>query len=213
MLRNFPRILLFVALTALAAAVPAQQFDEGIEYRRITPVVPVETDAGVEVVELFWYGCPHCFTFEPHLKRWLSQKPEHVTFKRVPAVFGNPVWALHARAFYTAEALGVLDTIHEPLFNAIHLQRRPLSSEQQLAEFFAEHGVAGESFKKTFHSFGVNAAVRRAADLSERYQIGGVPALVVEGKHRTEGPMAASYEGMLQVLDFLIAQEGDAGAR
>lgn len=200
------RGLLAALLMLCMGAALAQEFDEGIEYRRITPAQPTGTEK-IEVIELFWYGCPHCFNFEPHLNAWLRRKPENVEFTRIPAVF-NAQWALHARAFYTAEALGVLDRVHGTLFETIHVKKRRLNSEQELAALFASQGVDEKTFRQTFNSFAVDAKVRRAADLSQRYQIEGVPALIVEGKYRIEGPTAGGLRAMIDVLGYLIDQEG-----
>jgi len=209
MIRTHGIRALFAALLMLVMAAPhAQEFDEGIEYQRITPAQPTATDK-IEVIELFWYGCPHCFNFEPHVNAWLRRKPDNVEFTRIPAVF-NAQWALHARAFYTAEALDVLDRVHGPIFETIHVKKRPLNSEQALAALFASHGVDEKTFKQTFRSFAVDAKVRRAADLSQRYQIDGVPALIVEGKYRIEGANAGGLRGMIDVLGYLIDKEGQA---
>lgn len=205
---GFALLLLSLLFTAHAA----EEYFEGFQYARINPAQPTAAAAGkVEVVEMFWYGCPHCYSFEPHLQEWLKRKPANVEFVRIPAIFGNKLWRLHATAYYTAEALGVLDKVHEPLFEAIHKGKRKLDSEDELAELFARHGgVEKDKFRTTFHSFTVQAKVGRAADLSQRYGLSGVPALVVNGKFRTDGPMAQTYQGMLNVVDHLVAQESGA---
>jgi protein dithiol oxidoreductase (disulfide-forming) len=205
-------IALSVATGALAAEGGApSNFTEGIEYQRIVPPQPTETAPKVEVVEVFWYGCPHCFHFEPALEEWLKHKPDDVVFRRMPAIFTNPIWELDARAYYTAEALGVLDKIHPALFDAMHKSHRRLDTEAALAAFFAEHGVSHEEFQRTFHSFYVDTKVREARLMSQRYGIDGVPAMVVAGKYRTEASLAGSEEAMLRVVDFLVAREAAAG--
>jgi thiol:disulfide interchange protein DsbA len=196
-----------IALLAVLATPVWAGIDEGIEYKTISPRVANQVeDKKIEVVELFWYGCPHCFHFEPSLLKWLKQKPKDVNFVRVPAVF-NPTWGLHARAYYTAEVLGILDKIHEPLFNAIHLKKQKMATANELADFFAAHGIEKETFYETFNSFAVDAKVRRATDLTHRYGIDGVPSLIVNGKYRTSGSMAGGQQKMLQVVDYLIKQE------
>ncbi|MFA7096531.1 MAG: thiol:disulfide interchange protein DsbA/DsbL [Gammaproteobacteria bacterium] len=203
------KILVFLlAMVAMSLAFGAQnkRFDEGIEYQLINPPQPTTNPAKVEVVELFWYGCPHCFVFEPHLNAWLERKPANVEFIRIPATL-NPGWAIHARAYYTAEVLGVLDKIHEPLFHAMHVQKRRLNNEAELAAFFAAQGVSEEDFRKTFNSFAVETKLRRAAGLVQRYGVSGVPAVVINGKYRTDGSLAGSYENLLQVMDYLIQKE------
>jgi thiol:disulfide interchange protein DsbA len=201
-------ISLSVAAGALAAEADAPtNFTEGIEYQRIVPPQPTETAPKVEVVEVFWYGCPHCFHFEPALEAWLKHKPDDVVFRRLPAIFTNPLWELDARAYYTAEALGVLDKIHPALFDAIHKSHRKLNTEAALAAFFAENGVSDEDFRRTFHSFYVDTKVREARLMTQRYGIDGVPSMVVAGKYRTEASLAGSEEAMLRVVDFLVARE------
>ena len=196
----------------LMQAVPAMAgFDEGIEYLPIKPPVPTDNNKKVEVVELFWYGCPHCYAFEPKLLAWLKHKPANVEFIRIPAVFPNrPLWELHARAYYTAELLGVLDKTHEALFDAIHKDRQSLFDEDSLANFYAKYGVDKKLFKETMHSFGVQMKVDRAKELSRRYGIDGVPTLVIDGKFRTYASLTNGEDGMLKVTDFLIEKESKA---
>lgn len=199
--------VLFLALGLLLSLSAAAEYDEGIEYKRISPPVPVEVPAGkIEVVELFWYGCPHCFRFEPLLDAWVKKLPGDVVFRRIPAVF-NARWALHAKAFYTAELLKVLDRMHPVLFDAIHVQHRKLNTPQALRELFAEHGVKPADFDRVFNSFAVDVKLRRATELTRRYGIEGVPSLVVQGTFRTDGPLANGHQGMLRIADYLIAQE------
>ncbi|MFO7604382.1 MAG: thiol:disulfide interchange protein DsbA/DsbL [Gammaproteobacteria bacterium] len=201
------RVWLTGILLLLAMPLWAAGYDEGIEYKSVSPRVANHIDDGkTEVVEMFWYGCSHCFAFEPNLHEWLKTKPANVNFVRVPAVF-NPRWGLHARAYYTAEVLGVLDKTHQALFDAMHLKKQKMESSDELASFFAAHGVSKEKFIETFNSFAVDAKVRRATDLTQRYAIDGVPTLIVNGKYRTSGSMAGSREKMLLVVDHLIKQE------
>lgn len=190
---------------APAGPVGAQSaYAEGEHYTTITPPVDRQTEGGnAEVVELFWYGCPHCYSFEPYIESWLDQKPDGVAFVRVPAVF-NKRWAFHARAFYTAEALGVLDKIHRPLFEAIHERRNPMGEVSDIAALFAQHaGIDEATFMNTFNSFSVDSKVRRAAQLTRDYKLTGVPSLVVNGKHRTTASQAGGYGEMLKVAEEL----------
>ena len=202
-------VMSLILVPALTASVAVAGIDEGIEYKKVEPAQPTITKDKIEVVELFWYGCPHCYHFEPKLKAWLAKKPDNVVFLRIPAVF-NPLWALHAKAYYTAEALDVLDKIHEPLFDAIHKHKMKLDNEAVLQKFFADYGVSADDFKNTFNSFVIDAKVRRAADLTKRYRIDGVPTMIVNGKYRTDGPMANGQDGMLKIVDFLVEKESRA---
>ncbi len=179
------------------------------EYEIISPPVPTANPDKVEVVELFWYRCPHCYRLQPIMERWLQTKPDNVDFIRMPAILsGN--WALHARAYYTAEVLHVVDQIHRPLFDAIHAERRDLDSEEALRKFFGEFGVDADTFNKTWNSFAVETKVRRARAMTQRYGIDGTPAVIINGKYRTDGTMAGNYANMMKVIDELIAKETQA---
>jgi thiol:disulfide interchange protein DsbA len=191
----------------ISVAAKADELKQGQDYARVVPPQPAGGDGKVEVLELFWYGCSHCYQFEPYIKDWLKRKPDYVEYVRLPAIFGSPAWRLHATAFYTAQVLGVGEKIHEPLFDAIHKHKRRLKTEDQLMEFFVEHGVSEEDFKKTFKSFAVQAKVRRAADLTRRYGAEGVPTMIVNGKYRVDGPMAKNYGNLLKIVDQLAEQE------
>lgn len=195
---------------ASAAANPAA-FVEGTHYERID--VPVETGlenespAQVEVVEVFSYMCIHCYSFDPVLQRWEENMSEQAVFNRVPAVFSDD-WALMARAFYTAEILGISKEMHEPLFNAIHVKRMNLRNEDQMASLFSEAGaISKEAFTKAYDSFFVRSRVMQAQAKSRAYGITGVPTMIVNGKYRVDGRMAGSNQGMLDVVDFLVEQE------
>jgi thiol:disulfide interchange protein DsbA len=195
------------ALVFPIAASAADNFKENVHYELVLPPQPTTAPKGkVEVVEMFWYGCPHCNALEPYVNRWLKHKPAYIDFVRIPAVF-QPSWAFHARAYYTAQILGVLDKTHSAMFEAIHQQRRRLNTEKELMDFFAEHGVKNEDFKRVFHSFAVEAKVRRARDLSQRYGIDGVPSFIVNGKYRTGAKLAGGQSNIFKVVDYLAAKE------
>jgi thiol:disulfide interchange protein DsbA len=204
-------LVLIVGLFLIQAVPATAGIDEGIEYLLIKPPVATDNSQKVEVVEMFWYGCPHCYAFEPKLVEWLKHLPANVEFIRIPAIFPNrPLWELHARAYYTAELLGVLDKTHEALFDAIHKQNQRLFDEDSLANFYAKYGVDKKLFKETMHSFGVQMKIDRAKELSRRYQIDGVPTLVIDGKYRTYASITNGEEGMLKVTDYLIEKESKA---
>jgi len=200
------RLLPLLGLLLLPGGTALASYEEGIEYERLK--VPVSTvDANkVEVVELFWYGCPHCYHLEPDMKKWLKNKPANVVFVRVPAVF-RPLWSFHAKVYYTAEVLGVVEQVHDAMFEAMQVQRRKMATVEEVKALFAEYGVSSEKFDNAFNSFAVDAKVRRATDLTRRYGIEGVPALVINGKYVTDGVMAHGQRGMLEVTDYLISKE------
>lgn len=196
---------LLLAVTA-TAAVAEEEFQEGVHYQVLSTPQPTSTGDKVEVLEIFWYGCPHCYRFEPYIERWLKNKPANAEFVRLPGVL-RPSWEIHARAFYTAQTLGVFDKIHTPLFNAIHDARRNLETEEALRDFFVEHGVSKDDFAKTFRSFAVETKVNRAKSMVERYGIDGVPAMIVNGKYRFSNGTTGGPANTLKLIDYLVAKE------
>ncbi len=181
-------------------------FQEGVHYQRLATPVPTATGDKIEVVELFWYGCGHCYSLEPVITAWLEKKPANVEFVRIPAVLGRN-WEPHARAYYAAQVLGVADKVHKPLMDAIHAQKRTIFNEEQLAAFFAEQGVDKEAFLKAYKSFEVETKLRRSLQLVQRYGIDGVPAVIVNGKFVTNGTLAGSTAKIFEVVDYLLAKE------
>ena len=213
-----PRTLLalFLPLLWLAAA-PAAGAESGGEgfsafgqYAAIDPPQPPATDNKVEVVEMFFYGCPHCHDFEPALARWLEDKPADVTFKRMPAVFRES-WIPLARAFYASKSLGIFEASHPLLFKALHEDNRDVFTREQIADLFAEHDlVEREAFLDAYDSFAVQARVKQAIKMIQRYGIRGFPSMVVNGRYHTSGSMAGSFENVLKVVDALVAKERKA---
>ncbi|MBF0471283.1 MAG: thiol:disulfide interchange protein DsbA/DsbL [Gammaproteobacteria bacterium] len=199
-------LLLFFSLSA-GVACAETRYEEGKDYHRIMPPLPAGGEGKVEVVAMFWYGCPHCFRFDPDVKTWLGKVPDYVDFKQMPAIFNNPDWHLHATAFYTIDALGMMDTIHQPLFDAMHVQRKQFKTRESLQTFFEGFGVSAADFDKAFNSFAVKTRVNRAADISAKSGITGVPVMLVNGKYRIDGPTAGSYERLLQIVSYLVEQE------
>lgn len=203
---------LLLALPALLLSISPSVAEEGVyragvDFDIIGQPVPAGSDGKVEVVEMFWYGCPHCYEFEPLLEDWLENKPENVEFVRIPAIFNNPRWKLHAQAYYTAEVLGILEKFHKPFFNALHRDRLRMNDKASVAQFFERMDVDAKTFEETFESFAVQTKVRRAADLTRRYGITGVPAMIVNGKYRSDGTKARSYERLLDIVESLVKQE------
>lgn len=183
--------------------------EESLGYEAVTPAQPTANPAKIEVIEFFWYGCPHCYSFEPSLKDWLKNKPANVEFIRVPAVFSEQ-WGKHAKAYFTAEALGVVDAVHTDLFDAIQEKKQELETEDQLAKFFIAHGVKEADFRETFNSFMIDSKMRQAPAIAAKYGITGVPAIIVNGKYKTNGTLAGSQEKMIDVMNTLIKKESGA---
>ena len=213
MTHTLTRLLTLIALSGLLAlGAKANEPAEGIDYQVIEPV-PTQAEAGqVEVVELFWYGCPHCYNFEPHVQQWKERHADNVTFRYLPAVF-NDLWAFHARVFYAAEALDLLDSLHTPFFHAIHAQGRRMADERSVLRFVEQQGVDPARFRAAMISDEVTAKVREAIRLTRDYRIEGVPAVVVDGRHLVSPSMSGSFERMVGVMDYLVeraAQETTA---
>lgn len=197
---------LFAALLAFGVA-HAAPVEEMVHYEAIDPPVAVQAGQGEVVVqELFWYGCGHCYHFDPVLNAWLEKKPGNVRFERV-AVALNPGWVPLSKAYYALRQLGVDERLHTVLFEAVQKERRPLGTPAQIADFVAGHGVDREAFLKAYNGFGVDSEVRRAQQLARQYGITGVPAMVVQGAYRTSGSLAGSNARMIEVVDALVAQE------
>lgn len=205
MLRSF-LLLLMVVLSPAALQAAESKWEEGRHYQKLSTEVSTRSDEKIEVAEVFWYGCPHCYRLKPVLEEWAKDLPEDVALVYLPAAL-NQSWEIHARAFYVAESLGVLDKIHDAFFDRMARNPRGLASKESLADFFAEHGVDREKFNRTYDSFGVNAKLDRSKSIVRGARLTGVPALIVNGKYTVTASMAGGHEEMLQVADHLIEQE------
>ena len=183
------------------------QFTEGRHFRSFTASQGTSSAPDkIEVAELFWYGCPHCYNFEPYVSNWKRTLPADVKFVQIPVMW-NPTNQIHARAFYTAQALGKLDEIHAAIFREIHINNNPLTTEAALQSFFEAFGVSPEDFTKTFRSFGVNGKLKRATNFTQRYQVRSVPILVVNGKYSTDAPEVGTLQQKLEVANELVERE------
>jgi thiol:disulfide interchange protein DsbA len=179
---------------------------EGKHYDVLPYPVRTRDESRIEVVELFWYGCPHCYKFNPLVHAWVKKQPEDVDFWLSPAVFGSD-WRVHAQAFYALEALGQQEAMHQAFFDALVRDRKRLNTEDSLAEFFAASGIKESDFKKAFNSFSVKSKVDQADARGKSYRATGVPAMIVNGKYRVAASTAGSNEAVLQVIDYLIEKE------
>ncbi|MEM7691656.1 MAG: thiol:disulfide interchange protein DsbA/DsbL, partial [Pseudomonadota bacterium] len=183
---------------------------EGEHYDVISPAIRASSEK-IEVTEFFWYGCGHCYNFEPQLAQWKKSLPDDVVLSGSPAIW-NPTMEIHAKAFYTAEVLDVLDKVHMPIFQAINVDRKRLSGEKELAALFSANGVAQEDFEKAFNSFGVGSQVRQANARARAAKITGTPEMMVAGKYRINTRKAGGQAEMLKVVNFLIEKERAAMA-
>lgn len=197
---------LVLALVALSFQAHAQ-WQEGTHYERLGSNVSVApSEEGIEVVEVFWYGCPHCYSLKPVIEAWEQDMADDVNFILLPAALGR-TWEPHAYAFYASEALGAFDQTHDALFDALARDRRQLDTPEKLAEFLSGHGVDEEAFLKEYKGFGVKARVQRAQSVIRGARLTGVPAMLVAGKYKTNATLAGGHEAMMDVVDYLIEKE------
>jgi len=178
-------------------------WQSGVHYHRIMPApAPRTADQPVEVIEFFWYGCSHCYQFEPFVTKWLDNKPEGVNFTQIPVMFGGAA-NLHAQAYYALEVTGDLERVHEKLFHAMHEQKKKLRTREELEAWLQANGVDIEAFRAAYDSFAVNAKINRANALMRRYGVRGVPAIVVDGRFRS-GDGFRGYDDMIEVTNYLV---------
>ena len=209
MIKRTLQIALFVSLLPVAFSSFAQieRYVAGTHYIELPNQVNTRDASKVEVLEAFWYGCSHCFRFEPVLTAWEERAPDDVDVVRFPALWNN-LMKIHAQVYYTAEALDKLDVLHTPVFNAINLQGNRLQNERQIGSLFAEHGVTKEEFEKAFNSFSVRTKVNQAEKRMQDYQIRSTPNMIVNGKYLvTTGQNVPTQEEMLAVVEFLVEKE------
>ncbi|WP_417544914.1 thiol:disulfide interchange protein DsbA/DsbL [Marinobacter sp.] len=206
MFRALRTVALLLSVFAVFGQANAADWKEGTHYKKLD--TPVRTDSGsrVEVVEVFWYGCPHCYNFKPLAESWEAKAPDYVDYVRLPAALGRS-WEPHARAFYALEAINALDKLHDALFDALAGERRPLNDGESLADFVAGYGVDREEFLDSYNSFGVNARMQQAQAKIRGARITGTPTMLVNGKYTVSASMAGSLERVLEVVDYLVARE------
>lgn len=197
--------ILFAGVGQLAISLPASaQAVAGKDYQVVIPAQPTESKGKVEVLEFFSYGCPHCHELEPQLDKWVKAQGKDVEVRRVPITFGRDVWLALAKMYYTLEALGELDRLHGPVFDALHNQRVPLNVEAAQFEWIASKGIDAKKYQELYKSFTVQSKVARAQQIAAGYKITGVPTMAVGGRFMTSGSLAGSHEAMLRVVDQLI---------
>ncbi|MDX3763879.1 thiol:disulfide interchange protein DsbA/DsbL [Streptomyces sp. AK02-04a] len=175
------------------------------EHFELTIPVPTAVPGKKEVVELFWYGCPHTYRFEAVVNPWAESLPEDTVFRKVPAMFGGP-WDAHGQMFLALEAMGADPKVHAAVFDAIQKQRMRLTGAQEQAGLLATQGVDKDKYQATFHSFAVKGQVQKARRLTQKYEATGVPSLIVNGRHRSDLAAAGGPEALLDVVDSLLAR-------
>ena len=211
MMNRWLRCLVACAWVAVAPHAAAQSAGIDIEgrYEVLQPPQLTETGDRIEVVDVFWYGCPHCYTFLPMMEAYDKVKPDHVEIRRLPAIFRES-WVAHARAYYTGSLLGVTDRTHRPLFEEIHEHRKPTDHKEALAAFFERKGVERSAFEQTWDSFAVESLIRKSVLMQQRYGVTGTPSVIVNGKYRVTGRLAGGYDNVIAVVMALVDKEHEA---
>jgi len=183
-----------------------QAFRAGKDFLSLDRPVTSDVGAGkVELIEFFWYSCPHCNAFEPTFAQWVKNAPKDVVVRRVPVAFRDD-FAPQQRLYYTLEAMGLLDTVHAKVFHAVHVERLPLNTDALIQSWVEKQGVDGKKFAETARSFGVASKVKRAVQLQNEFRVEGVPSLGIAGRYYTDGSLAGSMERALKVAEYLLAQ-------
>lgn len=195
--------LVFFTGTTAAQPVPRAEIDY-----RLIPTQPVSVTGGVEVIDFFWYGCPHCYRLQPALERWIGRRPADVTVRRIPVIL-RETWAPHARIYYTLEALGEVDRLHQQVYHGYHVEKLHMSKPGVMSDWAVRNGITRERWDEAYGSAEVQRKVAEAARLTRAYDVTGTPSLVVNGHFLTSGNMAETLEGLVRILDGLVRMARD----
>ncbi|HKY02498.1 MAG TPA: thiol:disulfide interchange protein DsbA/DsbL [Burkholderiales bacterium] len=196
MLKRLSAGFALMLLSALA-------FAEGPAFVELKSPIPTDSPGKIEVVEYFWYGCPHCYALEPHLQKWVTQAPSDVVFKRIPAP-ANEVWKAASRTFYALEAMGLQAKLHKPLFDAVQLEHLRLNNAQQLDDWLSRQNVDVQKYRAMENSFAVESKIKRASQFFDMSQANGVPTIVVDGRYVVEMANLRTPEAMMQTVNQLV---------
>jgi thiol:disulfide interchange protein DsbA len=208
--RHLPFVLPLPAWLLHGVARAQQAFRAGKDYMSLERPVPADVGPGkVELIEFFWYSCPHCNAFEPTFAQWVKNAPKDVVVRRVPVAFRDD-FAPQQRLYFALEAMNLLDTVHAKVFHAVHVERLPLNTDALIQAWIEKQGVDGKKFAETYKSFSVAGKVKRAVQLQNEFRVEGVPSLGIAGRFYTDGSIAGSMERALKVAEFLIGQSRTA---
>ena len=196
---------LFCLLLTLLSAGAAAELREGKDYVLI-PQQQTDSRDRIEVTEFFWYGCPHCYDFEPVISKWVAKLPANAVFRRIPAIFPGGRWAPAAKLYYALEAIGETERLHRQVFDAIHLERMNYVNEADVTDWLEKKGVDRKKFSEAYNSFAIKAKVERSLQLTEAYRVSSVPMMVIAGKYQTSNTLVGSYEALPAVMDELIVK-------
>lgn len=202
-LKLFSIFLLIFSANQLVLAQTPIKVEEGFDYRVLPITQPIDVKGKVEVIEFFWYGCPHCYEFEPELKGWIKRQNKDVVFKKVPIAFREELMP-HSQLFYALEALGKGDTLNDKVMFAMHRENKRLLNENEIADWVAAQGVDRNAFLAAYRSFAVLSKARAANQLGNAYRIDGVPTVAVQGKYITSPSIAGSRAKAVNIMDFLV---------
>lgn len=199
------------ALVSAARALAQGEPVEGTSYVKLSQPIPMAAGGKIEVVEFFWYGCPHCSIFEPTLAAWQKKLPADVSFRRAPVVFREEPFTTHQKLYYSLEAMDLVDAMQRKVFHAIQVDQAKLDKLPDILTFMAKNGVDTAKFTDAFNSFSVQTKARQAKQLAEAYRIDGVPTLGIHGRYYTSPSLAGSPEKALSVADYLIQRSRKPG--
>ena len=202
------RILLSAAVLSLAisfsglSGAQSPKIEEGFDYRILPTPQPLESKGKVEVIEFFWYGCPHCYDFEPELNTWLKRQPKDVIFRKVPVAFRDDFMP-HSQLFYALEAMGKGDALNDKVMYAMHKENKRLMTENEIADWAASQGIDRNAFLATYRSFAVVSKARAARQMADAYRIDGVPTIVMQGRYVTSPSIAGTKAKAISVMEHL----------
>lgn len=203
-----PIRLIYIALLCSSLSFTtthAADYSAGIHYFQLAAPQVVQTGDQIEVLELFWYGCPHCFKLEPVLEKWLKTKPKNAAYVRQPTILRD-TWGFHARVYFTFEALNLVQKLHGKFFDELHNRKNRIRTNEQLIPFLELQGVPKDKFFDAFNSFAVDSKVRNALLMSNRYELTGVPTIIVDGKYRATATSAGGHEQLMKLVNYLVAK-------
>ena len=198
------------ACVLLPSLVMAKEYKEGVHYTRLAQDIQTMSGDKIEVLEFFWYGCPHCYQFEPTISKWKKNKPDNVHFMRMPSPL-NPRWMVHTKTYYTLELMGKLEQMHAAIFEAMHMKRMKLFTQSAITDFLVSKGIDKKLFTDTFNSFAVEMRARKALQVGQSYRLNGVPMLAVNGKYIVSAEKAGSFQEMVNITNYLIRKEAKTG--
>lgn len=203
LLKFFVFILTFLSLQSVVIAQSPTKVEEGFDYRTLPIAQPIDVKGKVEVLEFFWYGCPHCFEFEPDLKAWMKRQNKDVVFKKIPIAFREELMP-HSLLFYALESMGKGEALNDKVMFAMHRENRKLLNENEIADWVAAQGIDRNAFLAAYRSFAVLSKARAANQLGNAYRINGVPTVAIQGKYITSPSIAGTRAKSIQVMDFLV---------